>query len=105
MNGCADLWDYSGVGLSIGTLMTAQVEDGHALDGLGHKWYAEDKGDAGAKALAAKLAKFGPLEHEAIFAAVRRFWADEDRDLDSAWWREGRRRAGERLERGSAETR
>ena len=91
MNGCADLWDYSGTTLSHLLCIRANVEDGHRLDGLGHKWFGEGaKGDQAIKHLLDKLAKMTEIQGDAVAAATRYFWQHtEPGEIDhskDAWW-------------------
>jgi hypothetical protein len=91
MNGCADLWDYTESPMPILPLIRANVEDGHALDGAGYKWFGDDdrKGsDRRVRALSEKLRKLTPVQGDALAAAVRHFrrnCGDIDH-LEARWW-------------------
>jgi hypothetical protein len=93
LNGCADLWEYSeSPPMYSLSLIRAEVEDGHRLDGLGYKWFGEEdrkKADAKLKALLGKLGKLNSLQGDAIMAAVRHFWRHAGDGIDHteiAWW-------------------
>jgi hypothetical protein len=104
MNGTADLFDHAErpVGSTAGGIL-ANVEDGHALDGVGHKWYPEGQANARVRQLARVLKGCSRAEAEAIHAALRWSWTHTgpehpiDHHADD-WWtvafRTGRRRAG-----------
>jgi hypothetical protein len=89
LNGCADLWDLTGTPLSHLLLIRAEIEDGHRLDGLGHKWFGDGAaGDKGIKTLLAKLAKLTDLHGDAIAAAVR-YFSSHTESIDHnehPWW-------------------
>ncbi len=102
LNGCADLWDYSETPLSQLLMIRANVEDGHRLDGLGHKWFGDGAaGDKAIKSLLTKLGKLTEIEGDAIAAAVRYFWNDARpgrQQIDHAtdeWWKLSERTAAE----------
>lgn len=81
-NGSANLWDYCESQLPLLAGITANVEDGDALEKAGEKWGVD------AKALVRKLKKLSPLHGEAIADAVRWFWDHPD-GIDFAadpWW-------------------
>ena len=103
LNGCADLWDLSGTPISTLTLIAAEVEDGHRLDGLGDKWFGEGKGDSGVKALLSTLRGLTPAHGEAVLAAVRFFWSRPDLGVEDKWWKVSAR-AGEKPRRAARET-
>ena len=100
LNGCADVWEYSpNPSMYSLSLIAAEIEDGHRLDGLGYKWFDENdrKGsDAKVKVLLGKLGKLSSLHGDAIMAAIRFFWRHTEIDHSEArWWTpEFRLRAG-----------
>lgn len=92
LNGCADLWDYSGTPMPSLLLIRAQVEDGHRLDRVGDKWFGEEVGDRRVKELLGKLAKMSTVHGDAILAAARYFWRHADIDhSEERWWSVARR--------------
>lgn len=93
LNGCADLWEYSeSPPMYSLSMIRAEVEDGHRLDGLGYKWFGENDrkaSDVKLKALLVKLGKLNAIQGDAIMAAVRHFWRHAGDDIDHtevAWW-------------------
>jgi hypothetical protein len=91
MNGSADLQDYVEHPPSAASLLLANVQDGHALDGAGYKWFGEEDpaaSDRKVEALIAKLGKLSPLEADAIGWAIREFWerCDEVDHAKDDWW-------------------
>lgn len=86
-NGTADLWDYSGSDMPAMSMIAANVEDGHRLDGAGEKWGVDVPG------LLAKLRALTPTHGEAIADAVRWFWDHDGIDHTAAeWWHPAFRR-------------
>ena len=87
MNGCADLYDYSGPQIGPLTLLVGNLQDS---EGLGAKW-GIDTAD-----LVRRLQVLTPLHGFAILAAVRWFWAhcnDVDHQKHNWWLPRYRRRA------------
>lgn len=94
LNGCLDLHDFSG-GISYGTLILAEVSDGHSLNRLGDKWLGckGKKADETANDLLRRLSAMSALHHAAIAAAVRYFWEHTEIDIATEeWWRVGARK-------------
>ncbi|MBU6428712.1 MAG: hypothetical protein KGR26_06880 [Cyanobacteria bacterium REEB65] len=87
MNGCLDLHDYAETPFSIGTLIMANIQDGHRLNGIGRDWFGDDQADQRVEALVRKVVKLQPIEADAIGVAIRQFWADPDVDpTTDEWW-------------------
>jgi hypothetical protein len=91
MNGCLNLQDWTGQPCSTAALLLANVQDGHALDGTGYKWFGEEdraESDRRMTALTTKLMKLTPIEADAIGQAIREFW-DNCETVNPAtdrWW-------------------
>jgi hypothetical protein len=100
LNGCADLWDWSESPIPSLSLIRANAEDAHRLDGAGDKWFGDEPGSAD-KATKIFLAKLGapklqPIHGDAILAAVRWFWRHHQ-DINHTkhrWWTAEFRRKG-----------
>jgi len=67
--------------------ITGNVEDAHALEGRGNKWYSRDPNGRVAK-LASKINEMDAIHAWAVIWAVRTFWLDPERyDLtNDEWW-------------------
>jgi hypothetical protein len=91
MNGCLSLQDYTAEPVSTAAMLLANVQDGHALDGTGYKWFGEEdraESDRRVAALAGKLMRLSPIDADAIGQAIREFW-DNCETINPAtdrWW-------------------
>lgn len=85
LNGCWLLPPVS----SPQTLLAAEVEDGHRLNGLGPKWFSAADADERVRHLVERIMAMSYTQAWAVLAAVTWFW-DHSQEIDhqqAEWWR------------------
>lgn len=92
------LWAYGHTGSNPGTLLAAEVSDGHRLDGTGYRWFCDtdalvipaDQRANADTAVSDLVWKLNALEYVEAWAVIRSicwFWQHNDIDFTvDEWW-------------------